>query len=92
MVGHGRTWWGAPGTLSNVGQGSPYAAERKAGEKLRELERGKTGPRVTSDVGNNSDYAAALDESGTTYRPPHARKGGRLAKLGQGFTFRPPNT
>ena len=51
-------------------------AERKAGEKLRELERsplangGDTGGnqwrRPTSDAGTASPYAAALDESGTS--------------------------
>ena len=40
-------------------------AERKAGEKLRELER-EQGRKNSSNVGRISPYAAALDESGAS--------------------------
>ena len=38
-------------------------AERKAGELLAELERGKTGPKLDSGLECNSEYRAVLTDS-----------------------------
>ncbi len=58
--------------VQNSGAELAIRAQRLAGEKLAQLERGKTGPKeIISTRGNNSDtseYKAALEESDTSYQ------------------------
>ena len=43
-------------------------AERKAGEILAKLDRGKPGPRLAASVAGNSEYRSALDDTNTPER------------------------
>lgn len=54
-------------------------AERKAGEILTGLERGKTGPKLAASLAGNSDYRRTLQETGTPERT--ARFWQRIAKI-----------
>jgi len=54
-------------------------AERKAGEMLEILERGKTGPKISGDVADKSEYRRVLEESKT--EPTEARRWQKIAEI-----------